>query len=198
MAVAIFPGCHGISVDSNEVRSRLEVEQYAVYSAVLRERFIEKEIELPPIQTETMSWADDLPLLGDDYLTRTTREDRVLFLKEQIGPASLETLRDFDSRYRQLSNLSRKLDPSIDYDLVENPDSDSSSLIRLSNVGFNDAKTEALVRVNFRCLVLCGRGEFILLEKKNGFLESEVCVQSMGKLGFHPGNYQFSIFGDSF
>ena len=45
---------------------------------------------------------------------------------------------------------------------------DARGVISLSKVGFNQAKTEAFVRVEFTHCGLCGRGDQVLLVKKSG------------------------------
>jgi hypothetical protein len=99
-----------------------------------------------------------------------------------------ETLRDYCAQ-REGGLLAERFDLGVPYVLVAKDDLDkltgpnevldfwerfyrryphAPGLIGFSNVGFNQAHTQAFVYISHGCGGLCGEGEYVLLEKRGG------------------------------
>lgn len=153
---------------------RVTSEDYAVYSAVLRDH----------VERRTPEDNGDLII----YEVTRSAEDYIPPMWEVRAPfkqVSDETVAHFNSREKNHCHLRSQLDRAIPYRIVSTEDLEkifrrgdwpafsreypkSFGFWRLSPVGYNTRGTEALVVVEHNCGGLCGGGELILLKKDDG------------------------------
>ena len=150
-------------------------ERYAVYSALLNERFGDRAPKFLVIQSET---EDDSTEQSDE------RWDN---LKKALEPCSHSVVDDYRIRNVQPATVENKFRVPIRVVLVSKQDVDrffgeggreweafyrqypkAEGLIRLSNVGFNPEMNQALVYFADSCGGLCGSGGLLLMVKKDG------------------------------
>ena len=159
-----------------------EADEYAVYSAVIRNSFLEDGVKLLVIQNRTLFYANP------DYLKSTTPEQRIQDMKHYYPSVDEFALRDFDSKHLKSVEIAPNLDLPVKYVLINKDDFDESSdekarhvvhdfyqrypgargIIALSRVGFNRARDQAFVRVEFTFCPLCGHGDRVFLKKEFG------------------------------
>lgn len=166
-----------------------ETEEYAVYSALLKEVIIKDDAKLLIIQNQTQFY--EFPY----HYEGMTSDERIRHMRKNYPSAAEDTLMDFESKYMQPSELRPNFDITIKYILIDKiPNErvledkaeleegnsgtptqalfekypDARGVISLSKIGFNQDRTEAFVRVEFTHCGLCGRGDQVLLEKKSG------------------------------
>lgn len=152
-----------------------EAEEYAVYSAVIKNLYL-KEMKLKEpilISNRTACYGDrESSIFGDDFLNRMTAEQRVSQLKEIFLPVSEEMLFDYDEKQMASKWLRRpKFNLQVEYILVDDINKENyltDRSIRFSGVGFNRQRNRAFVFTQFVCSALCGSSNFILLEKVEG------------------------------
>jgi len=142
-------------------------EQYAVYSAVLtdkrykNEEFVINEYTSPGFMSDGVNLNQFFSALAADTIAdfqlnnETERKlednfainDRVVFFSKK----------ELEQLYRKDRwNKFYKRHPK------------AHGIITFSGVGINRERTQALVNVSKNCGFLCGQGEFIFLQKKNG------------------------------
>jgi hypothetical protein len=165
----------------------LEAEKYAVLSAVIKDMYLQGEttqivIEhegtcAAPERTNEMSEESSLAFESEEYAIKA--------LPELKG----ETIDDFHVNIRKCHHLARKFDIPVKYELITDKDTDrffgrdnlrsgwqgfyakykgSPGITTFSNVGFDDAMTQALLTTGNTCGGLCGAGHFVMLQKENG------------------------------
>ena len=157
-------------------------DEYAVYSALIRESYLEDGVKMLVIQNRTLFYANP------DYLKITTAEQRVQDMKRYCQSVDESALRDFESKHIQSSEMAPNFDLPVKYFLVNKDDFDESSdekarlaihdfyqrypdargMIALSRVGFNQARDQAFLRVEFTFCPLCSHGGKVLLRKQSG------------------------------
>lgn len=157
-------------------------DEYAVYSALIRDSYLEDGVKILVIQNRTLYYANP------DYLKITTPEQRVQDMKRYCQSVDEAALRDFELKHMQSSEVSPNFDIPVKYFLVNKDDFDESSdekarlvldefyqrypdargMIALSRVGFNQARDQAFLRVEFTFCPLCSHGEKVLLKKEWG------------------------------
>lgn len=156
-----------------------DLDEYSVYSDLLKEEFIGKRTKQIVIKKETavqnFSANEKIPTEG---------------LQGSLSSLKKETAEDFLLRNKQSAKLTDKfklkvkinlVGEEIDKIFIENNRNGSTEngwmifhkryptadgIITLSRVGFNKEKTQALIFVAFGCGWLCGEGNYILLEKQ--------------------------------
>ncbi len=107
-------------------------------------------------------------------------------MKKYYPSVSEETLRDYESKQMRSAILSPNFDLPIKYVLFDAYElkkaqdtkqmvsfykknlSDAAHVIRLSNIGFNNNRTQAFVDIEIVLCPLCGEGNVVLLEKESG------------------------------
>lgn len=165
---------------SNAQRDRhaaLEREEYAVYSAIISQRFIEDRTRLIVITDPTCC-----DILG------VTKEN-LGFGIEQLAPFSQDTLENFTERNRETRHFKRLFTLSVPYrivnykrieklfDMIELEEEwktfyrwypRSNGYIRFSRVGFNKTRDEAIVSTGWMSGERSGEGRYFLLSKKSG------------------------------
>jgi hypothetical protein len=169
-------------------RDSREVEKYAVYSAVIKEMYLEDGIKLLVIKSE-----DDCKGSGDDKASGEGMDETQRELEEytvkRTPELKRETLDDFHAQAKKCQTLSRRFEIPIKYVLVTGkeveqlfPDNEldrawgrfyakypgSSGIISFSNVGFNPEMDQAYLSTGRGCGGLCGAGYNVLLTKKRG------------------------------
>lgn len=157
-------------------------QEYAVYSALIRQSYLEEGVKTLVIQNRTLFYANP------DYLKITTPEQRVQDMQRYCRSVDESALRDFESKHLHSSEVTPDFDLPIKYILVNQDDFDESSdekarysfqdfyrrypgargMIALSRVGFNQARDQAFLRVEFTFCPLCSHGGKVLLRKEWG------------------------------
>lgn len=152
-----------------------EAEEYAVYSAVITERYVKGDSpKLLVISNQTSFYGDERQraIYGDDYVEKTTSEQRVRQMKQSSPSVSEEILSDYDAKRMQHNKIRHNFNFLVGYTLINEVEPENGKkldrIIRLSKVGFNSEKTQAFVYVEFICFALCGEGNEFLLEKADG------------------------------
>jgi hypothetical protein len=185
-AVAINPAA---SLGTNLVApsTNRETEKYAVYSALIRDMYVEDGIKLLVIQH-----SDDCPSSGDeasDEKVEDMRRQMDEYAIKKLPELKRETIDDFYVKAKQCFPFHKQLDIPIKYTLVRAKDLEpffpegeldrawtrfyakypnSSGVISFSNVAFSVEMNQALVSTGRRCGGLCGAGYYVLLAKENG------------------------------
>jgi hypothetical protein len=152
-----------------------ETEEYAVYSAVINERYVKGDsAKLLVILNQTSFYGNqrERAIYGDDYVKRTTSEQRIRQMKESYPSVSEEILSDYDAKRMKSNKVGHNFNLLVEYKLINGDELENNKrldrTIRLSKVGFNSEKTQAFVYVEFICFALCGEGNQLLLEKADG------------------------------
>jgi hypothetical protein len=161
-----------------------EVEKYAVYSALIKDMYVEDEIELLVIGQETGCQTP-----SDNEQVEEMRLDMEKHAIESLPELERATIADFRVRTKECHSLSQQLDIPIKYVLVTERELErlfpanefdrawsrfyskypkSSGIINFSNVGFNGDMNQAFVSTGRGCGGLCGAGYFVLLVKEQG------------------------------
>ncbi|HKE59326.1 MAG TPA: hypothetical protein VKB46_21605 [Pyrinomonadaceae bacterium] len=157
----------------------IEAEKYAVYSALLRDMYVENDVKLLVIQQAECDIAtpDQAPRFGADA-------DQWTF--NQMPSLQPDTIEQFNLEKRKCFPVTRQLTLPVKYVIVGSKELDqvfrkqgivsgwnafyrrypqSSGTIDMSNVGFNAELDQALVYTGRMCGGLCGAGHFVLLSK---------------------------------
>ena len=170
-----------LSAYSSSVKSE-QSDEYAVYSALIRESYLEDGVKMLVVQNRTLFYGNP------DYLKITTAEQRVQDMKRYCQSVDESALRDFESKHMHASEVIPNFDLPVKYILVNKDDFDESSdekarfvigefyqrypeargMIALSRVGFNQARDQAFLRVEFTFCPLCSHGGKVLLKKEWG------------------------------
>jgi len=152
-----------------------ETEEYAVYSAVINERYVKGDsAKLLVILNQTSFYGNqrERAIYGDDYVEKTTSEQRIRQMKESYPAVSEEILFDYDAKRMKSNKVRHNFNLLVEYKLINEDELENNKrldrTIRLSKVGFNSEKTQAFVYVEFICFALCGEGNQLLLEKADG------------------------------
>jgi|GEM_PF-4898168 len=158
----------------------IESDQYAVYSVLLKELFINENVKLLVIQKQTSYCAvpECKPLLA--------LEERIADMRKRFSPAQEETLRNYESKNASPSVLTSNFDLPVKYILLDESElkkdkygdrtnsfydmnfRGASGMITLSSVGFNGDRTEAIVKAELIFCPLCSHGNTVLLKKRFG------------------------------
>lgn len=146
-------------------------EEYAVYSAVINELYLKEDsTRMLVISNQTSFYGDGWhkAMYGDNYIKNYTTEQRVGHLKENYPSVNEETLFDYDSKMLKPHKLHSNFNFSIAYDLTNKDSYEKDRVIRLSKVGFNKERNQGFVYIESKCEAMCGRSDYLLLEKVNG------------------------------
>lgn len=163
-------------------------EEYAVYSVLLNEMFIKEGVKLLVI-SERAAFQDNF---GEQQLSFDERLQRK---KQYFSSVEDGTFIDFDAKSFKSSKLEYEFKSSINYVLIDDGEliekvlrdeadlekdrkdgkyhlfekyPEAKGLIKFSKIGFNKKRNQAFVEVKFTHCGLCGRGDYVLLEKKQG------------------------------
>ncbi len=169
IAVLIFP-----SPTSSTSTDRSD--EYEVLSALINELYVEDQVKLIVITNPTCCDTSRMDLQTDLYVQR-------------LRPVSSEALEDYVARNRQSIALEKEFTLKIDYRIVPYADIEklfrgidlddawktfyskypaSGGYIRLSRVGFNKAKDQAIVSTGWMAGPLRGEGYHVLLTRQEG------------------------------
>ena len=161
-----------------------DAEEYAVYSALISEVYVDEGVELIVIENRTRARLQGAERLNPDAATGAPTETRPL---RRLGQ---ETFDDFLERNKQPRSLQRRFDFKVKHVLVSNEEMEavfakefvldrtawdrfyaayprSQGRLQLSSVGFDKTKNQALVYVGNQKHFLSGAGYYVLLEKQN-------------------------------
>ena len=154
-------------------QSDIPAEEYAVYSAVIRELYFVGKIKLVVISNPT---------------SRGSESKVADYVFEELAPLSHATYDDYLAKNSKQYRLSNSLSLKARYVLVEDRtikklfnhwDLDkgwetfykqypaSKGFFSLSRVGFNPTKDQALVYIGRMCNSRCGEGRLVLMSKRN-------------------------------
>jgi hypothetical protein len=180
LGLICFANCKQSSTDvHSSTRNDLKVEgqenvEYAVYSALIEEMYVNEKVELVVIKDHTKL----NPLLRN-------LSDELERVRLKMPTVSQETLSDFQEKNKKSYPIERAFKLSLPYVLFgEKEDKeifqdaqswrdfykrypDSQGLITLSKVGFDSGMSQALVYVGNQQAGLGGAGYYVLLSKKN-------------------------------
>ena len=176
-----------VAVPAARAQSSFEDEDYAVYSALISQRFVREKTKQLVILNET----------AKQFGPVETAED-VLPIKARISELSESVLGDFAKKNKTASPIERRFKFTVKYALISDEELDSffkdgfpgegferswkqfytkypgsPGYIWLSRVGFDKGKGEALVYVGSMCEQLCGGGAYVRLVKRDGGWEVE-------------------------
>ena len=154
-------------------RTKHDREEYEVYSALVSQKFVKDDTRLVVITDPTCCNTDDLDI----------------WRMKQLEPFSPDTVESFKERNKQSRHLERAFTLVVAYRIVDSKEIDklyppgmpdegwktfyrlyphSNGYLRLSRVGFNKDRTEALVNTGWMSGSLSGEGHYFLLLKKDG------------------------------
>jgi hypothetical protein len=133
-----------------------EAEEYAVYSALIEERFIVQGNRIGPIPIR-------------DYTHYTGFENRDVPKGAIFEDLEMETWEDFRAKNLQDYPLGDLFNLSIDHMLVcENENPNATDIVGLSRVGFNSEKSQALIQIDEIRGWYISNGFFVLMTKDDG------------------------------
>ena len=156
-------------------QSNVASEEYAVYSALISEEYMNEKVKLVVIANPTSGGK--------------IANDMADYLPQLLAPLSRTTLDDYLARNSKPYRLSKSFSLKAKYvfveyqeieKLFENPDLDeawkdfyrrfpaSNGYVILSRVGFNQAQDQALVSMSWMCNQRCGEGKLVLMSKRSG------------------------------
>lgn len=165
-------------------KDEINKEQYDVYSALIKDLYIDGRSKLLVFEEETTGC---LPKIDDG---------KMIELKQQMEDSAInelsallpQTISDFQNKSKKCQLLTSQFSTSIKFTIAsqnvvsnifrENDIIDgwsrfydkypnSSGLINFSNIGFNSEMTQAFVYTGRTCGGKCGAGYYFVLEKKN-------------------------------
>ena len=157
------------------------IESRDVYSAVLQQAFIRHRYTTVVIQTSS----EDSELLEKYIYTCESPTVQQFFARERAAmPVDVDTVADYVLKNEKHGELFLK-DLGIRNDLISREEASqlfenggwqafykrypgSLGLVSFSKVGFNSTHDQAFVYVGSSCQLLCGDGNYILLNKEDG------------------------------
>lgn len=170
-----------ISSSSIELRAISGNDEYEVLSALINDLYVNDKVKSIVITTPTCCDTFKMDDPNDEALKKMYRE--------QLSPLSAETLEDFVAQNKQPAALENQFKLKIKYKVVPYVDIEkhfsgidlerqwevfykkyraSAGFVRLSRVGFNKAKDQALVMTGWMAGSLRGEGHYVLLTKQDG------------------------------
>lgn len=156
------------------------VDSAEVYSAVIQEAFSGRQIKKLYISTNSLSTENN-----DWWKPPGNFEEQESKLEELFFPADVETLRSFSLKHAEVAKIDPELIVShersiefVDGDMVDleikapvlngNPSKLLGPVLRLSRIGFDSTRNQALVQMDYVGCPLCGFGSMFLLDKTSG------------------------------
>jgi hypothetical protein len=94
-------------------------DDYAVYSALINQKYITDRIKLVVIQDETVAYS----------MEHTIAEDHFKYVSEQLAPILKETFDDYMMKNETPWKLNRQLSLKVKYVLMRKEDIDNTSVI---------------------------------------------------------------------
>ena len=162
----------------------LDNEEYAVYSALLQSLYAggAKLLVMD-------NYVSGCVPVGNNAEGEKAWQQSLNSLPSKLPKLSAKTLADFKSKARQCRSIEAKLTLPVKYLLLSKqerkqifatPDTKkawanfhqkyagATGYINVSNIGFNEDRTQALVNTYRKCGVQCGAEKIVLLTKGNG------------------------------
>jgi hypothetical protein len=156
-------------------------EEYAVYSALLNQKFIQAGMKVIVIQEQTETYTRN----------HRSKDEHATYVIEQLSPVLSSTFKDFLARNTEQSKLDSQFKLRISYVILSKAgieesfksatagvDSlndawqgfykkypDSSGYVVLSRVGFDPEIRQAMIYVANYCGGLCAEGRYVLMRK---------------------------------
>ena len=155
-------------------------DEYEVLSALLNETYLTGSYKSIVITNPTCCEVEDGYVRSGEWKIR---------YGDQLNPVSLDTLDDYAARNKNSLSLENKFNLKTKYEIVPYaevekifPDGmpeegwkvfyskypEANGYIRLSRVGFNKARDQAIVKTGWMRGPLHGEGNYVLLGKQNG------------------------------
>lgn len=165
---------------NSDVQKRAESNEYDVYNIVLKELFVKSDTKQLVIHKFT----------SGEFIDERQSSQFQMLDRENI-PIEADTIENYNTLNKESAELkydfgiSSKVNLATDAELkpvLETFQGDGSgkafkdalmkkyettTIIRLSRVGFNKSKNQALIHVGYICGSVCGEGRYIVLSKKN-------------------------------
>ncbi len=160
--------------------SPIDDEDYAVYSAALKELYGGKSIALE-------NQVSGCTGIGNNKEGEASWQKSLDALPGKLKKLSPKTIADFKGKSNVCRTLEAKFNPSVK--LISKQERrtifsgkdmrkawaafnkkfpGSNGYVIVSNVGFNEDRTQALVDISNKCGDKCGAEQFVLLTKSNG------------------------------
>jgi hypothetical protein len=168
--VFLFDARHISAYEKNAI----EIEEYAVYSALIQKECVDAGIQKAVIESE---------ISGHSTSDRKNIKDQLLWTMSELED---ETVDDYVLKSKKHHTLKRLFEISTQYSLINEKEreelfkkagegwkafhqkySESSRLLSFSAIGFNQKINQALVFMSVSCGSLCGEGTWYLLAKEN-------------------------------
>jgi hypothetical protein len=154
------------------LQSETSEEEYAVYSALLNQKFVDERTDLLIIVDQTVA---------KPFLATGLRGG----LLEILSPVDATTLAAFKERNKEAQAIKAKLKLTVKYTLLANDqwselfsgdvikgweefytkNPGATGILRFSGVGFNSERNEALMYVEHGSGATAGKGDYVLLTK---------------------------------
>ena len=166
------------SFRTEQTTASIDNDEYEVLSALVNEIYL-KENAKSIVITNPTCCAPRTDVHSDSWK---------VYL-DQLGPESFDTLDDYAARNKQSLSFEKRFKLKADYQIVPYAEvqrlfssrvlddawktfyskyPESNGYLRLSRVGFNKAKDQALVSTGWMRGELAGEGYFVLLGKQDG------------------------------
>jgi hypothetical protein len=163
----------------------LSDEEYAVYSALINEKYLKEADKLIVILDETE---------GNTIGGNEPDRDEIIRRLPSLLPFTID---DYEAKNKEPQGLRNLLRLNAEYVLLSERDRfqlfigqfaegwerfkhkypEAVSLVKLSKVGFNPEKNQALVYIDHSCGAKCGAGAYALLKKEGGVWTGEGVAQ---------------------
>jgi hypothetical protein len=173
LSLLLFAGVCARAADSPGARVDVSGEEYAVYSALINEMYVNERTEFLVVvdRTATESFIAK-GLKREDIRKRLSpfaSSAVEAFIERSARPETLEESFDLKAKYVLLGHDKRDeyFKPGVTegWKTLEEKYPGASGFIRLAGVGFNPERDEALTYIEHGCGDLCGTGTYVLLRK---------------------------------
>ena len=155
-----------------QIEARRIDDEYAVYSALIRTKYVTNSTKLVLVFAQTSANPDDgSPPDRDDL---------------RLTPIAQSTIDAYKTKSKVVRVLKDEFDLPVRYTLIKKEEWDemfrqdnfsgwknlykrypeATGIIRVSEIGFNLERTQALVYVEHGCSATCGQGGYALLSKE--------------------------------
>lgn len=156
-----------------------EGERYAVYSAILNEKYKDRFVLIadktsPGFFGQTIS-ADRIAGVSEATIAEYNNANKSDEPMQNAFTKDLHYLIISDAEQKRLYTVNGWQELKKKFPEAGTKYPMTGGVITFSRIGFNPERTEALVAVNYSCPALCGWGGFYFLKKRDGAwaIESE-------------------------
>jgi hypothetical protein len=171
---------NAIAQQNSNVQKPIKSNEYDIYKIVLKELFIKPDTKQLVIhnftsgefigeqQTSQFQILDreNIPVEADTIENYNTLNKEAAKLKYKFGISPKVNLAT-DAELKPIFEKIKEGDRGKAYKDALMKKYETTTIIRLSRVGFNKSKNQALIHVGYICGVLCGEGRYIVLSKEN-------------------------------